>query len=301
MFIEFRTRNFKPESVDRIALIDRIICEYTAQGYRLTLRQLYYQLVARGYIANEQREYKRLGDLLGNARLAGLISWNAIEDRTRNLEQNSHWRSPESALNSIAKQYGIDMWQNQPTRVEVWIEKQALAGVIDVACTQLDVPYYACRGYASLSEMFEASRRFDRFFDRLGQDITILYLGDHDPSGMDMTRDIDDRLRMFTKGWGVKVKRIALNMPQIEALQPPSDPAKVSDSRHRKYVRKYGHESWELDALEPRFINNLIIHEINEIRDYDLWKEMADRFEKERDQLDEIAERFEEVIDFLEI
>ena len=125
--LAYVSKDFSAKSLATIDLANRIIDEYRAQGYTLTLRQLYYQFVARDLIPNRVQEYKRLGSVVNDARLAGLIDWEAIEDRTRNLRSLAHWTSPDSIVEACASQYRIDKWARQPVRVEVWIEKEALA------------------------------------------------------------------------------------------------------------------------------------------------------------------------------
>lgn len=281
----FIDKNFRKESLALIYQANEIIDEYQDQGFSLTLRQLYYQFVARGLIENTMRAYKRLGSVINDGRMAGFIDWLAIEDRTRNLQRNLRLDGPANAVQLIRNQYGIDMWENQPTRVEVWIEKEALVGVIEKICRELDVPFFACRGYVSQSEQWRAGRRF-----RTDQDTTVLHFGDHDPSGMDMTRDNQDRLTIFSNFSRVTVKRIALNMDQVEEYGPPPNPAKLTDSRARDYVLNYGDSSWELDALEPAVISNLIYENVREIWDLDLWNEKCTQRDEELAQLDDIID-----------
>ena len=238
----------KKFSADTIAVIDRanvIIEDYQAQGFDLTLRQLYYQFVARGLIPNKDSEYKRLGGIVNDARLAGLIDWAAIQDRTRNLGSLAHWESPNSIINAVASQYRRDLWAGQPYRPEVWIEKDALVGVIEGVCNELDVPFFSCRGYTSQSEMWAASQRLESYLP--DQKPLILHLGDHDPSGVDMSRDIRERLELFMGG--VEFDRLALNMDQVQQYAPPPNPAKITDSRAVGYIAIHGDESWELDAF----------------------------------------------------
>lgn len=289
----------KEDSLQRIQTALGIINEYRAQGFTLTLRQLYYQHVARGLIPNKQTEYKKLGSLITNGRMAGYIDWHDIEDRTRSLRTNAHWDSPASIIDAVAEQFRFDLWEEQPERIEVWIEKDALIGVVEEACADLDVAYFSCRGYVSTSAMKEASERITQYLID-GQRVTILYLGDHDPSGMQMTEDIRGRLEMFcdqdTNRFGMSdefsvptIKRIALSMEQIEELSPPPNPAKTTDPRAKAYIEEYGEESWELDALEPAMIVGLIRDEIDEIMDPDLHEEALDRQQEARLQLSELA------------
>jgi hypothetical protein len=277
-----------------------IITEYQAQGFDLTLRQVYYQHVARGFIPNTEANYKRLGSIINDARLAGLINWNAIQDRTRNLRSNPHWASPGDIIASAAYSYRRDLWANQSYRPEVWIEKDALVGVIAGVCNELDVPYFSCRGYTSQSEMWIAAQRL--LYVPVGQSPVIYHLGDHDPSGIDMTRDITERLQMFLghhHDARMELHRLALNMDQVQHFQPPPNPAKTTDSRFASYIRLYGDESWELDALDPPVIVNLIRTAIDAIRDEDAWQEAVDRVEDEKAHLMAAALRWNEVEGFI--
>ena len=117
--IEYVPKNFRPDSLDLIEKINGVIGDYARQGFSLTLRQVYYQMVARAIIPNNERCYKNLGNLISDARLAGLIDWEAIEDRTRNLRGNSHWTTPGSMVNSAAYSYHLDHWKGQKNYVEV--------------------------------------------------------------------------------------------------------------------------------------------------------------------------------------
>lgn len=280
-----------------IVKANEIIEEYAAQGFVLTLRQLYYQFVARGLVENKQSEYKRLGSIINDARLTGLVDWNAIEDRTRNLESNSHWSSPGEILRSASESYRVDLWDDQDCRPEVWIEKEALVGVIEQVCRDLDVPWFACRGYNSQSEQWRAGMRLRRYASD-GQVPVILHLGDHDPSGLDMTVDNRNRLSMFF-GSEIEVRRLALNMDQVEMYGPPPNPAKITDSRFAGYLHEYGTESWELDALEPSVIANLIRAEVDSMLDRDLWDEKMSEQERARDTLVNLASRWAEVEEYM--
>lgn len=293
-FIKYIERKFKPGTLAIIEQANEIIDDYFEQGYSLTLRQIYYQFVARDLIANKQSEYKRLGSIINDGRLAGLIDWEAIEDRTRNLQRFSSWDSPASILRAAAENYRIDLWKRQPCAVEVWIEKDALIGIVENACETHRVPYYSCRGYTSQSEIWAAAMRFDRELDGDAERAVVIHLGDHDPSGLDMTRDIQDRLRMlaYRHGQKIEVKRIALSMAQVEEHTPPPNPAKVTDSRFEGYAAQYGNESWELDALEPGMLVELITDTVGEFIDWDLWDEDVIREGADKARLVEVANKF---------
>lgn len=288
-------KKFRTDSLEKIYLINAIIDEYYAQGYELTLRQVYYQLVARGHIPNSERSYKNLGNLISDARLAGLIDWYAITDRTRNLRRNSHWETPADVIESAKYSYMLDRWKKQPNYVEVWVEKDALIGIVGQICNQLDVPYFSCRGYTSQSEMWSASQRFLREEHRESR--TIIHLGDHDPSGIDMSRDIQERMNLF--GANVKVKRVALTMKQIKKFNPPPNPTKITDARADDYIKKYGHECWELDALEPSVISELIKNEVNQLVDQDLFTAVEIKENEDKNILQTICDHYAEVESFI--
>lgn len=273
---------------------NEMLAEYKVNGITVTLRSLYYRFVARGHIANSQKEYKRLGGIIGDARLAGMIDWTYLEDRTRNLMSIQHYDGPEDALQKTAAWYAVDMWGSQEWRPEVWIEKDALVGVIERVCDENDVPYFSCRGYTSLSEMWGASMRLRRNMED-GKKPFIIHFGDHDPSGIDMSRDIYDRLsKTFLAD--CEFTRVALTMDQIERYKPPPNPAKITDSRYKSYVAKYGDESWELDALEPTKFRELIEGQLVQLRNQKQWDRDVKARKEVKARLVDIADNWETVM-----
>lgn len=294
--IQYKEIRFQQKSLDLIELVNQVVDEYSAQGYELTLRQVYYQLVARGYIPNNERSYKNVGSLINDGRLAGLIDWHSVTDRTRNLRKAGHWDNPADVIASARYSYNLDKWEGQPNYVEVWVEKDALVDIVGQACSPLDTPYFSCRGYTSQSEMWSAAQRFIRQSDR--EKRIIIHLGDHDPSGIDMTRDIQERLEMF--GADVFVKRVALTMNQIQTYNPPPNPAKITDSRASKYIDQFGDESWELDALEPKVITNLIKKQVTMYRDDAIYRAVCDRESREKEELEMLEHNYDRAVAFLE-
>lgn len=297
--IQYTSPSFRPSTLRIIERANQIIGEYTKMGFSLTLRQLYYQFVSRDWLPNRQQEYKRLGSIINDARLAGLIDWGAIEDRGRNLLRFTSWESPADIIDACASQFRHDLWADQSTYVEVWVEKEALIGVVAVPCSKWRVPHFACKGYTSQSEMWDAGHNRLRHHTKLGKDVTILHLGDHDPSGIDMTRDISERLSVFARG-RVEVVRLALNMDQVEEYNPPPNPAKMTDSRFQGYSDIYGDESWELDALSPDMIAGLIESAVIERVDVEVWDEAKVREEEAKDSLRAVSERWEDVQEYVQ-
>lgn len=329
MKICYQSKNFSGTSLAVITKANEIIEDYESQGYDLTLRQLYYRFVSLGLIPNKDTEYKKLGSIINDARLAGLIDWDRITDRTRNLRKNAHWESPKDIIAACAEQFRHNKWKNQKHYVEVWVEKDALVGILEAACEPLDVPYFSCRGYTSQSEMWGASQRLLEQV-RMGKEVHIIHLGDHDPSGVDMSRDVEDRIKMFlehhllrdhmkkdkankiqdeedveqwTSRTGYKpahelftLNRIALNMDQVREYDPPPNPAKLTDSRSNRYVDTHGDESWELDALEPSVLTGLIRGAVLELRSLPSWKIAEAAEDKEKKQLARCAEKWDVVV-----
>lgn len=333
----YKPKTFSAEHQAVIQQADAICRSYGRQGYDLTLRQLYYQFVARGLMANRQQNYKRLGSIVNDARLAGELDWSYIVDRTREVDEPNTWADPSAIMDAVGRSYALDRWADQPVRVELWVEKEALAGVVERIAREWQLPWFACRGYVSQSAQYEASQRFLRYI-KSGQRVVMLYMGDHDPSGIDMTRDHRDRLTDFiTQDWldfhmdatgssvmvrdiwtdmeryvaaqrgddptgapVFQVRRIALNMDQVEEYEPPPNPAKLTDSRVGGYLAEYGDESWELDALEPPVMAQLVRDQMDELLDQDAYDERVTQEDHERELLADAAARWDDVVEFLE-
>lgn len=269
-----------------------IVEEYQAQGWGLTLRQVYYQLVARDLIPNTYEQYKNVGKIVTKARRGGFIPWGAIEDRTRWLRGPDLYDGLGEISEQMIGQYRRDKWEGIPVAVEVWIEKDALISIAAKASGPLDVQYFSTRGYPSDPALHKAAGRFTRYA-QAGHEVKILHLADHDPSGLDMTRDIAERLAMYLYNpltgedysGSVSVDRIALTWDQIQQYDPPPNWAKTSDSRTANYVPVYGEEVWELDALSPQVIMDLIRDNIQSYIVPSIWEDNRQRQEEERDQL----------------
>jgi hypothetical protein len=220
--------------------------------------------------------------------MMGLIDWKAIVDRTRFARMNAHWPDAASIVRDAARQFKLDRWENQDHYVEVWVEKDALIDVVKTACTPLDVTCLSCRGYMSVSSVYEASKRY-LFAGDEGKCLWLFHLGDHDPSGIDMTRDIRDRLEQFI-GSSVYVKRLGLNMDQVEKYSPPPNPTKLKDTRAENYVSRFGKTSWELDALEPKVLVKLIKDAVEKLIDWNEWEEREKEEELSKQKLLDFSE-----------
>ena len=292
MKIAYRKIKMGKANKVRLALINEIIEDYQAQGYVLTLRQLYYQLVSRDVIPNQQKEYTRLSLLLKEGRMSGVVDWDAIEDRLRKPSSPSAWNSPADLLKAAIAQYAKPRQNGQDTYVEVWVEKDALSGVLSRVTRKYHVPILVCRGYSSASAMHDSYQRFKSAYER-DQNVVILYVGDFDPSGEDMVRDIEDRVLEFADGEGVpidfKIDKIALTMKQIRQYKPPPNPAKVSDPRAKDYIARHGDKSWEVDALKPEVLHELVESNIINLIDLSKYNAILEDEIKDKKKLNSLT------------
>jgi hypothetical protein len=292
-----KSHKFNPEAMTLVRQCVQIVTNFQSRGFRMTLRQLYYQLVKDNIIPNQEKQYKRLSALLSDARLMGFIDWSAIEDRIRVPRMPSEFENLDELVDAALATYRLPRWKDQPHYVELWVEKDALAGILQPLAREYHVPMMVNRGYSSQTAMYDAGKRFltgvygdvklpymtlaefmkgtevgdknagssflkETFMlnrDKLPKpkkDAILFYLGDHDPSGEDMVRDIQERLEMY--GVPLDVRKLALTMDQVEEYDPPPNPAKMSDPRAAEYVDKHGDTSWEVDALGPDVLDQLI-------------------------------------------
>ena len=243
--------------------LDGIISEYIAKRMTLSVRQAYYQCVTRQYIQNKPSEYQRICNVIKEGRLGGQLDWDGIEDRTRNIRQNSHWDSPEEIIEVAAQSYHIDLRATQPFYIEAWCEKDSLISILEPVCYELDVPCFSCRGFSSVSELREAAIRFTQQ-DKPG---IILYAGDHDPSGLHIPVKIQEYLNLF--GAEVELRRIGLTLAQVKKFNLPPNTAKEKDKNYKSYVATTGlKQSWELDALQPEELADLFARNINDLTDF---------------------------------
>lgn len=289
--IAYVDRDFKPATLEVLGRANTILTQYHQQGYVMTLRQLYYQFVSRNWLANTERNYKRLASIVSDGRLAGLLDWSAIEDRGRVAQRPSQWSSIQSLVDSALSAYRLPRWEGQENYVELWVEKQALQGVLEPISDEYHITLMVNKGYSSQSAMHDAALRF-RAAERAGHECSyLLYLGDHDPSGEDMVRDIRDRMGVF--GATVNVEKLALTMEQIEEYNPPPNPAKMTDSRAQGYVDQHGEHSWEVDALPPNVLNQVVTDRIEELLDRAMMDEIIEREEEQKKELRKAAQTIE--------
>ena len=287
-FISWSPRS---KSVERLRQIAKVLLQYAKMNITVTLRQLYYRLVSANIVANKQREYDNIGTLLSKARLAGLVDWDAIEDRVRRPHKHSEWGNVAELVKSACYAYRLPRWSNQPQYVELWCEKDALSSVLQPICDDLHVTLMVNRGYSSSTAMYDAAKRIaGRGKDKPK---TVLYLGDFDPSGEDMVRDIRDRFVTF--GVDVDVVKVALGPEQVKQYRLPPNPAKLTDSRAQAFIAKHGASSYEVDAIPPEDLQELVRNSITSHMDMDAYGEWLPREEEHKEKLQEAAADIDEI------
>ena len=259
-----------------IKKIDEIASEYYAAGMTITVRQVYYQCVARNIMPNSKDSYEKISGLIADGRMLGFLDWDMIEDRTRFKRGNVHWKSPQQIISAAAEQYRIDTRATQPVYVEAWIEKDSLVSILEGTCRRLDVPCFSCRGYPSITALHEAANRF-----RNKNNAVILYAGDHDPSGLMIPQVITERFKEFEVN--VKLQRLGLTLEQIRELGLPPFPAKEQDKNYVAYVEATGMtQAWELDALPPEKLSAMFESAIESLTDFQELERMQEKEEADK-------------------
>jgi hypothetical protein len=266
--------------------IDRIkdaVCDALNADWPMTCRQLFYRLVSMGVIDKTEAEYKAtVVRLLGDMRRAGEVPFNRIADNTRWMRKPTTYASLGAALRRSAETYRRSVWDEQDAYVEVWLEKDALAGVLIDVTAPWDVPLMVTRGYASLSYLHSAAEAIAA----KRKPAYLYYLGDHDPSGVDITRAVEEGLREFAPGAEIVFERVAVTVEQIETMGLLTRPTKGTDTRSKSFDG----ESVEVDAIAPADLKDLVERCITRHIDEDVHARLLDVEEAERETLRRIAE-----------
>jgi hypothetical protein len=216
----------------------------------MTVRQVFYQATVRGLIEKTEAGYARVQRALADLRRTGRLPYDWIADNTRWQRKPTTWRDPETAIAEVARFYRKALWSDMDERVEIWLEKDSLAGVVYDVTDEFDVPLMVTRGYASLSYLYSAAEQIRT----IGRPTFIYHFGDYDPSGQDAADKIERDLRSFAPNVEIVFKRIAVTPQQIETWGLPGRPTKASDSR----AKKFGSISVELDAIPAPRLRRLV-------------------------------------------
>lgn len=237
-----------PADIGRIR--DAIVATLSAD-WPMTVRQLFYQLVSTAVIAKSEAEYKgTVVRLLGLMRRSGEVSFDWIADNTRWMRKPATEDSLAQFLEDSARTYRRSLWNDQGAYVEIWLEKDALSGVLYPITSRWDVPLMVTRGYPSITYLHDAAETIQA----RGKPAHLYYFGDHDPSGVDITRAVEEGIREFAPGADITFERVAVTRDQIVDLGLPTRPTKTTDSRHRGFEG----ESVEVDAIPPAELRRLV-------------------------------------------
>jgi len=272
------------QSLELLEQVQEIIDSY---DFALTLRQIYYQLVAKQIIPNKQNYYHKLSRLCVMGRDEGILPEEGFADRLREVDKLSSWVDLNEFMETVRRSYHKDKWQNQDRYLEIWTEKDALRGVLSQVTYQYDVSLMVARGQLSRTAIYEASKRYKIKSDK---ECYLYYCGDFDPSGLSIYESIKERLSDF--GVFINYERIALTQKQIEKYQLPSDPGKKTDPNYNKFVSLYGSDMVvELDSLPPDVLRDIIKDCITKNINNGLLAQVQKEEETEKVSLNKFIER----------
>jgi hypothetical protein len=257
----------------------------TVKRYQpMTVRQVFYRLVVLAVIGKSEAEYKgTVVRLLTEMRLEGKIPFGWIADNTRWMRKPRTHSSVDQALKRTAEAYRRAVWDNQDVYVEVWLEKDALAGVLYDVTSEWDVPLMVTRGYPSISYLHEAAEAIKA----VNKPVYLYYFGDHDPSGLDIPRNVENRLNQFAPDAEIHFERVAVTPEQIAEWDLPTRPTKKTDTRSKRFVG----ESLEVDAIDPDTLRDLVRECIEQHVDDRALEVMQTAEESEREILEKLARK----------
>jgi hypothetical protein len=219
-----------------------------------TVRQAFYQAVVRGLIEKTEADYEKVQRALVALRRDREMPYGWIVDGTRWMRKPTTFNSLDAALRHTAATYRKALWADLPDYVEVWIEKDALAGAVYPVTSEFDVPLMVARGFASLSFLASAAE----YMNGLDKQVFVYQLGDHDPSGVAAAESIERDLRRLAPSADISFERLAVTPQQIEHLNLPLRPTKRSDSRAARFTAEFGAGSVELDAIHPDMLRAIV-------------------------------------------
>ncbi|HEY4707048.1 MAG TPA: hypothetical protein VII64_06265 [Thermodesulfobacteriota bacterium] len=244
----------------------------------MTLRQLFYRLVSIRGLQNSRADYQKLSRVMTQAREAGDINHEWLVDRSKPEIVPSVWRDPAGYLEAVARSYRRDYWQDQPYYAELWLEKDSLTGSVEGLVGELGITLRAHRGYSSTTKKLEIAR----LFDSKKKPIRIFYIGDHDPSGLDIERDLLDKISKYQRTDNyATIERLGILREDIALFNLPPLQIKDSDSRAPKFRLQHGAEVVEADALPPVELRARIREKVEALIDFTSWnhKLIAERAE----------------------
>lgn len=229
--------------------IQTALYEYAQQHHPVTVRQLFYAMSVQGIVSKEEAGYDLVQRETLKLRRAGMMPWGWVSDNTRWMFKSPSHSSIEAALLDTVKSYRRKIWNSIPVHVELWVEKDALAGVLGGVTDPYDVPLYPARGFSSDTFLVNTAGQLSRY----GKPCFVYYFGDHDPSGVAISRQIEEGLRRYAPDAEIHFERVGVNPDQIKAWNLPTRPTKKTDSRSKNFKG----DSCELDSLGPDLLRRL--------------------------------------------
>lgn len=247
----------------------------------MTVRQVFYQATVRGIVEKAETGYAKVQTDLTLMRRSGDLPYDWLADNTRWQRKPTTYDSVEEALNETARLYRRSLWSNADAYVEIWLEKDALSGVVYPVTSSYDVPLMVARGYASLSFLHNAAE----YIASLSVPAFIYHLGDFDPSGVNAGQKIEETLREMAPEAEIHFQRLAVTTEQIRRWSLPTRPTKKTDSR----AKGFGDLSVELDAIEPATLRALVEETIQSHLPAEELRVLQVAEESEREQLSNLA------------
>jgi hypothetical protein len=273
------------ETVKMEAAVQDILFRYHPQ----TARQIYYQMTVRKLVEKTESGYRQVIDLSINMRKSGRIPYEFIVDNTRSVAKPSTFDNVDEVLTTIVGCYRKALWSGRPSRIQVWLEKDALASVIEPITAKYDVPLFVARGYSSLSFLHNDAKPIVEGWAAAGLPITVLHLGDFDPSGRDAARKIGEDLREFCPGAELDFIELAVTTEQIDRWNLPSRPNKINDPRTKAFERRHSRQSTELDAIPAQHLREIVEDALREHLPDHVYEGLKLREAAERDHLERLV------------
>lgn len=262
---------------------------FLATAHPTSVRGVCYHLFTKGVISSmAKNETSRVSRQLTDAREGGIIPWGWIVDETRELEREPSWNDPDDFVATVRRAYRRDFWTLQPRRVEVWSEKGTVRGILDPVLRECGVGFRVMHGFGSATSVYDAARSGGR------ESLSVLYVGDYDPSGLYMSElDLPRRIERYsTENTDIAIRRIALTTGHTIGL--PSFPAsdKKNDPRHNWFAETYGDRCWELDAMDPNALRGCVESEIVGLIEPTAWERCVVAQESEQASLQSVLDNW---------
>jgi len=269
-------------------LIDRAVAVLKAE-HPMTVRQLFYRLVSASVISNDRANYQLVSRLMTKARDDGRCEFDWIVDRSRPEYAPNVFTDAAEYARTVKRSYRKDYWSNQPEYVEAWVEKDAIIGSIEDVTDDLGITVRVGRGFLSTTKAHEIAEHFKS----IDKPITVFYLGDHDPSGRDIERDLYKRIRTY--GCDFTLRRLAIHKADIRKFHLPPLRIKDGDSRSTAFRKKHGEQCVELDSLPPTELRKRIGDAVDNLIDVELWNRAVDVEEAELASIQSFADKWSEL------